>query len=405
MKGAAPNPEEHAEQDLMSALLDSYADFGSCKRGEVVEGVIASVTAKNILVDIGTKCDAIVHPREVERMSERELRALRPGQVVKVYIVDPGEQDSVMLVSLSRAVQERDWDEAQRLLASGEYITLPVIDSNRGGVIVRLGRLRGFVPGSQLTTSVRAPQSEVQDPENRWGGLVGKTLKLRAIEVVPERNRLIFTERTTDNPQSRRAVLKRLEVGSVQRGVVSNIVDFGAFVNIDGVDGLLHVSELSWRRVAHASELLTVGQEVDVYILDVNLEQERLSLSIKRLTPDPWDTLAERHKEGSVVEVEVVNLMPFGAFACLVEQPEIEGLIHISELSFQKVVDPADVVRIGQRLTVRILAVNPEERRVAFSLKRVEVGESPETNDWRASLEAVHEGERVVEESASEAGG
>ncbi len=377
MEGAASNPDEHMEQDLMAMLLDDYADYKPCRRGEIVEGVIATVSGKNILVDIGAKSDAIVVPREVERMTPHELQTLHPGQVVKVFVVEPDEQDSIV-VSLARAVQERDWDEAESLLKSGEFVMLQVIDCNRGGVIVRLGRLRGFVPSSQMLSSWRFQQEHPEDPEARWRALIGKTLKLRVIEVASERNRLIFTERPAEALASKRSILKQLAPDSVQQGVVSNIVDFGAFINIKGVDGLLHISELSWQRVAHPSEVLQVGQPLQVYVLDVDLEQERLSLSLKRLTPDPWEAVAGLCQTGEIVEVEIVNLVPFGAFACLVEHPEIEGLIHVSEMGAHKVHDPSEAVQVGERYSARILAIQSSERRVAFSLKRVESEAVPE---------------------------
>ncbi len=381
MKGTAS--EADVDQDVMSVLLDQYLETNEYHRGDVVEGVIASVTAKTILIDIGGKCDAIVHPREVERMMPQDLYALKPGQGVSVYVIDKSEDDDTMLVSLARAAQQSDWDRARKLLRSEEPVSLPVIDINKGGVIVRLGRLRGFVPGSQLLSNWRTHQA-ADESEQRWEALLGQTLTLCVIEVTPERNRLILSERrAVDSKAVKRRILEKLKVGSVARGVISNIVPFGAFVNVNGVDGLLHISELSWKRVTRPQEIVQVGQELNVYILDVDLEQERLGLSLKRLVPDPWESLGNVYKEGDLVEVTIVNLTTFGAFAALVEKPEIEGLIHISELADHQVARPQDVVKIGERCTVKIISLQPGERRIAFSVKQAKpvpsVVVSPET--------------------------
>lgn len=370
MTGAAPGIG--SDFDSMGALLDEYANAERCHRGDIVEGVIASVGPTSILVDIGGKSDAIVHPREVEKMPAKDLGALRPGQTVNVYVLDAEDDDGAMVVSLARAAQQSDWERAKRLLRSKEAVQLTVVDANKGGVIVRLGRLRGFVPGSQLLPSWR-PQQNSEDPDHRWHSLLGKTLNLCVIEVTPERNRLIFSEREASHGTNSKAeILQSLQVGQVERGTVSNIVPFGAFINVKGVDGLLHISELSWKRVNHPREVLEVGQSLEVYVLDVDLEQERLGLSLKRLVPDPWADLDQVYAEGQLVEVSIVNLTSFGAFAALCEHPEIEGLIHISELAPQTVERPGDVVRIGERRTVRVISLRPDERRIAFSLKQAE---------------------------------
>ncbi len=371
--------EVGAEQDVMASLLDQYLETNTCHRGDVVEGVIASINDKTILIDIGGKADAIVHPREVERMLPRELSALKPGQGVSVYILEQGDDDGTMLVSLARAAQQSDWDRARKLLRTEEAIPLPVVDANKGGVIVRLGRLRGFVPGSQLLPW--HAQHNDSESENRWEPLLGETLMLRVIEVTPERNRLILSERrAVDSKAAKRKILERLKVGSVARGTVNNVVPFGAFVNVNGVDGLLHISELSWKRVTKPQEYVQVGQEIDVYILDVDLEQERLGLSLKRLTPDPWESVRDTYREGQLVEATIVNMTSFGAFAALVERPEIEGLIHISELADHPVTRPQEVVKLGDRHTLKIISLQPEERRIAFSLKqaRTQTSDAPQ---------------------------
>ncbi len=376
MKGVSPSLPDDAAFDEMGALLEMYDDTRRCQRGQVLEGVVASVSPKSILVDIGAKCDAFVHPHEVEQMTPEELQAFRPGQRVMVYVVDAEEQDNMILVSLSRAEELKEWTAAQRLSETGEVVTLPVVDSNRGGVIVEYGSLRGFVPGSQLASQHRLRQQS-QAGDHRWSKLVGETLRVKVIEVTPQENRLIFSERATQSSRSRKqAVLEKLQPGEIYTGVVSNLVPFGAFVNVNGVDGLLHISEMAWRRIDNPAEVLAAGQRVEVYVLEVDVAQERLSLSLKRLQPDPWDVVMERYTAGQTVEVEVVNLTAFGAFALILEQPEIEGLIHISELSETLVGEVEEVVQVGDRRLARIMSIQPEEHRIAFSLKRVAEGEA-----------------------------
>ena len=368
MKGTAS--EAGVNQDVMGVLLDQYMETNEYHHGDVVEGVIASVSDKTILIDVGGKCDAIVHPREVERMMPKDLYALKPGQDVSVYVIEKNDDDDTMLVSLARAAQQSDWDRARKLLRSEEPVSLPVVDINKGGVIVRLGRLRGFVPGSQLLPNWRAHQN-TGESEQRWEALLGQTLTLCVIEVTPERNRLILSERrAADSKVVKRRILEKLKVGTIARGVINNVVPFGAFVNVNGVDGLLHISELSWKRVTRPQEIVQVGQEMDVYVLDIDLEKERLGLSLKRLTADPWESLGDIYQEGDFVEVTIVNLTTFGAFAALVEKPEIEGLIHISELADHQVARPEDVVKTGEQHLVKIISLQPDERRIAFSVKQ-----------------------------------
>lgn len=377
MKGATVS-DKGTEQDLMGSMLDAYLDTNVCRRGDIVKGVIASVTAKTILIDIGGKSDAVVHPREVERMTAQELEALKPGQNVSAYVIDRGDDDGTMLVSLSRAAQENDWDRAQTLLQSNETVALPVVDANKGGVIVRLGRLRGFVPGSQLSPTWRPLQNN-EETERRWQALLGETLTLRIIEVTPERNRLILSERrAVDTKAAKRKILESLEVGSTARGRVNNVVAFGAFVNVNGVDGLLHISELSWKRINKPQEVVQAGQEIDVYVLDVDLEKERLGLSLKRLVPDPWKSVGDEFKVGQLVEAKIVNLTAFGAFAALVEKPEIEGLIHISELANHQIERPEEIVKIGEQHLLKIISLQPSARRIAFSLKQAQAEQRSE---------------------------
>ena len=360
-----------SQQDSLSSMLEEYTPSRPCQRGDIVKGAIVRVSPKCILVDIGGKCDAMIHPQEVERMDPSDFHALRPGQTIHVYVVDSGDKDNVIIVSRAQALQQGDWLQAQELLDSGETVNLEVIDTNQGGVIVCLGQLRGFVPGSQLSASWHSQQNK-GEPERRWNTLIEQTLKLKVIEVTPQRNRLIFSERKADaGKESKRALLKDLQPGMVVEGVVSNVVNFGAFVNVNGVDGLLHISELSWQRIKHPTDVVRKGQKLKVHILDIDLERGRLGLSLKQLLPSPWEGVAETYHEGQLVEVKIVNLTSFGAFASPIDTPGVEGLIHLSELCDHPVSRPDEVVQVGMRKLARIISLQPKSRRLAFSLKQV----------------------------------
>ncbi len=369
MEGEA-TPEDSTD---FNALLDSYSTPVICRPGDILEGTVVTASRSVILIDVGGKCDALVHPQEVERLSAIELRRLRPGGRVRVYVLDAEvEEGEPLIVSLRKAAQQSQWEQARRLMERGETLRLEVKASNKGGVIVFLDRLRGFVPASQLHPRWRSRQQVDGDPERRWSALIGQVLALKIIEVTPESNRLILSERrVNDGEQDKQRVLASLKPGMVRHGVVSNVVDFGAFVNVDGVDGLLHISELSWRRVRNPSEIVHVGQELEVYVLDVDLERGRLSLSLKRLQPDPWANLPPAIAVGALVEAEIVSLVPFGAFARPLVYPQIEGLIHRSEMGQEAM----SRLRKGMVLTLRIIGLDRDRRRIAFSIKQVE--------DWK----------------------
>jgi len=377
MTGALRSRAE-SQQGSLDSLLEAYTPPRPCQRGDIVKGTIVRVSPKCILVDIGGKCDAMIQPQEVEHMDPHELRDLHPGQALHVYVVDAGEKDDVLIVSRAQALQQGDWLQAQELLDSGETVNLEVIDANKGGVIVCLGQLRGFVPGSQLGSRWRSQQNK-DEPGQRWNALIGQTLTLKVIEVTPQRNRLIFSEREADAGKAdKRALLESLQPGMVVEGVVSNVVEFGAFVNVSGVDGLLHISELSWQRIKHPTEVVRKGQKIKVYILDIDLERGRLGLSLKQLLPNPWESVAETYHKGQLVEVEIVNLTSFGAFASPVDTPGIEGLIHLSELCDHPVSRANEVVQVGMHKVARILSLQPRSRRLAFSLKQVPEDATPE---------------------------
>jgi len=258
------------------------------------------------------------------------------------------------------------WDKAKEAFEQGRVLHAVVTGWNRGGLLVRWQELQGFVPASQLKELPLFDDPEEREQKlSRW---TGEELKLKVIELDRERNRLVFSERATLwGPKDGDHVLQELGAGDVRRGQVSNICDFGVFVDLGGVDGLIHLSELSWGRVAHPRDVLSIGDLVDVYVISVDKVQRRIALSLKRLKPDPWSVVEERYKVGEVVEATISNVVAFGAFAQLEEG--LEGLIHISELCDAKVAHPSDVVKPGDKVSVRILRIDSSNHRLGLSMR------------------------------------
>ncbi len=400
-------PPADQEVNPMAQMLDQYPSFWHLKQGQIVSGTVIRINPNEIIVDIGAKCEGIVPGSELERMSPADRDAIHAGDEVLVYIVNPEDDNGNIILSLSRAQIARDWREAQRLLESQDIIEIQVTDCNRGGVIVLMGKVRGFVPGSQLALSRVANQSAAgSGSEDRWAALIGETLKLKVIEVDQKRNRLILSERAAIRDwreSQRKRLLNELTEGDVRRGRIINLVDFGAFVDLGEIDGLVHLSELSWRRVAHPREVVEVGQEVEVYVLGVDRERQRVALSLKRLQPDPWVSIEERYQEGQLVEAIITRLTKWGAFASIVGDEAIEGLIHVSELDDGPIVHPRDVVQPEQVVTLRVIGVDATRHRLALSLKQVAKGEFL-GQDWKVVLAAEQpESESPLSAALSEA--
>jgi small subunit ribosomal protein S1 len=324
-----------------------------------------------------------------------------------VYVVETEDANDNIVLSLSRAQIARDWQEVQCLFDSQQVVESPITDCNKGGVIVRIGKLRGFVPGSQLDPSrivdqQIATRSQSEDRpagsapparpggSERWTHLIGKTIQVKVIEVDRERNRLILSEKAAlrDWRKSQREkLLDELNEGDVRQGRIINLADFGAFVDIGGIDGLVHLSELSWERVDHPRKVVKVGQKVQVYVMGIDRERQRVALSIKRLLTDPWDSIEERYQEGQLVEGTITRLTKWGAFASIIGDEAIEGLIHVSELDEGHVVHPREIVQVDQVVTLRVMGVDASRHRMALSLKQVAQGEYLD-QDWEAMLAA-----------------
>jgi len=368
----------------MAELLEQGYDFSLPKRGDIVEGVIVSISSNEVLIDVGFKSEGIVTSRDLDRLDPEYRRSLRVGEQVKVGVVRPEDRNGNMILSLQRALLEKDWDEAARLYDAEEIFAKEVAGYNKGGVIVNIGHVRGFVPASQIVSIRGLHGGDQADREAALSELVGQELRLKIIEIDRRRNRLILSERAAAREWRREQkdrLLDELAEGEVRKGIVSSLCDFGAFVDLGGADGLVHLSELSWRRVGHPREVLKVGQEVEVYVLSVDVDRRRIALSLKRLQKEPWSAVGERYQVGQLVPCTVTKLTDFGAFARLDEY--IEGLVHISELSEDRIEHPREVLEEGQEITLRIIRIDPERQRLGLSLRRVSEEAYGDEFDWQ----------------------
>jgi small subunit ribosomal protein S1 len=353
------------------------------RRGDLVEGTITQTSPTAVMLDLGVDVEGVIPSDELDKMTKGTLESLKPGEKLMVYVVNPNHHSGNIIVSVNRAIEELDWQRAEEFRKTQEVIESRVAGYNKGGLIVRFGRVRGFVPQSQMSADRRRIITG-ETPEERWGKMVGEEIAVKVMEVDRARNRLILSERSaTRESRERRkeGLIKELSVGEVRTGRVVSLEDFGAFIDIGGAEGLVHLTELSWKHVTHPREILQVGQEVRVEVINVDPDAKRIGLSLKSQESDPWDIVAINYNVGQLVRGKVTKLTKFGAFAQIVDLPEIEGLIHISELSDKRVNHPREVVNEGDTLTLRVVKMDIKNRRLGLSLKKVN---SPEylDQDW-----------------------
>jgi len=388
---------ENKETSLMWQYLESEAyDYQRPQRGNILNGTIIRIDPNEVVVDVNLKREAIIPSKDLDKLEADEVANLSVGDEVAVYVMQPEDNEGRLVVSLNMAKTQEDWERAEQMMASGEVFEAKVSGHNKGGVIVPFGRLRGFIPASQVSSM---PMGEEDSRTDRLQRLLGKPLMLKVIEVNQRRRRLILSERAAVKEwrkEAKEKLLAELKPGDIRKGVVTNLMNFGAFVDLGGADGLVHVSELSWQRVKHPRDVLEVGQEVEVYILNIDQERERIGLSMKRLQKDPWSQVAEKYNVGDIVEGEITNLTDFGAFARLDEG--IEGLIHISELADHIVAHPREVVHRGQVLPLKIVSIDAERQRIGLSLKRAPEPPAPSS----PPEEAAGEEEPPAEDGATE---
>jgi len=357
----------------MEALLrENDYSFRSLRRGETIEGTVVRVDQDEVLIDIGLKSEGVIPSRELYS-DEADGPTLHVGDRALVYVVQPETQDGHAVLSLRRARMERSWRDIEEIYNDGGVIEAPVVDHNKGGLIVDVKGVRGFVPVSQVLDlrNVTRQEGEGEEVSQTLAAMSGRRLPLKIIEINRSRNRLILSERAAvqeQRTQRKDHLMDTLEPGQVRRGVVSNLTSFGAFIDLGGADGLVHVSELSYNRVNHPGEILHVGQETDVFILSVDKETRKIALSLKKALPDPWTLVEEQYHVGEVVEATITKLAKFGAFAKI--QEGLEGLIHLSELTDLPVQDASQVVQEGQEVQVKIIHINSQRRRLGLSVRQ-----------------------------------
>ena len=379
----APRREDRPEPTTMAELLaEQDTEIKSFKHGDVVEGSVVRIDKDEILVDIGAKSEGVVSNRELYGRNAESQPQLSIGDVVLVYVLQPESQEGHVVLSLRRAGLERKWRAMQEQFEAGAIIEAPVIDHNKGGLIVDCG-IRGFVPISQIVDFPRRPQNDqprdaAQEIAEKLQPFVGRRLRLKILEVNRKANRLILSEKVAlyeERREKRDELFSSLQVGQKVTGTVRSIAPFGVFVDLGGIDGLVHKSELSWNKVNNPESGYRVGEEVEAEVIDINHERGRISLSIRRLQPDPWHSTVADFKIGDVIDGTVTKLVNFGAFVRV--RDGLEGLIHISELSHQRVAHPGDVVHEGQDLKLKIISLDSERHRLGLSLKQAEEAPGP----------------------------
>ena len=348
-------------------LRDPAHDYRNLKYGDTVDGQIMRVDRDEILVDIGSKAEGIVPSREMQSLLPEDRAALQVGDVLLVFVVQSEDKEGRAILSVDKARQERSWRVLQAAHEKGDVILARVVNYNKGGLLVNLDGVRGFVPASQVTGISRGPDTQKQSDMAR---MVNTDLSLKVIEINRTRNRLILSERQAvqeSRELKKDELLSNLHEGDVRTGIVSSVCDFGVFVDIGGADGLVHLSEISWSRVKHPSELLKVGDKTPVFILSIDNDRKRIALSIKRTQSEPWTRAGERYQLGQIVEGTITQLASFGAFARI--EDGIEGLIHISEMGDERIQHPKELVAEGQVVQTRIIRIDPARKRMGLSLR------------------------------------
>lgn len=386
-----PSPTEDPQIDFASLLEESCEKLGQVERGDLLVGTILACDEHGIIVDVGLKRDGVVPRSDLEGLED--LADYHVGKKITVMVVCPEDRDGNLIVSIQQARASKDWDAAREQMERGELYIGEVVDANKGGLIVPYGELRGFVPASHVLNMPRGLDDE--DRAAYLRRMVGQRIPFKIIEVNPYRRRLLLSQREAvreSREQAKERLLESLREGDIVTGTVSSLRDFGAFVDLGGADGLIHLSELSWHRIRHPSEVVKVGMQVRAYVLQLDREGKRIGLSLKRLQPNPWVEIEQSHHVGQIVEGIVSRVVSFGAF---VELPNgIEALLHASEISDPPPTRMEEVLHPGDRIAARIISLEPHRQRMGLSLKRLK-----EASEGEA---AEHSGDEQLEEQLPE---
>jgi len=381
--GEYNNAQDATDREIFEKYLETDLDFDLPERGDLREGVIVEIRSNELLVNVGSKRDGVIPQSDLTKLDPEFVKNLHVGQVVDVVISRPPEDDGTFQLSIADALQQRDWIDAQELLDSGKIVTHKVIGYNKGGLTIEFRHLKGFVPASHV---IDMPRNMSEDQRRvELEGYNGQDMRLKVIEVDRRRRRLVMSQMLAEREyrDSRREELfSSLKVGDIIEGEVRNLRPFGAFVDIGGADGLLHVSEIGWSPIGHPREALTVGEKIQVQVIRMDPKEQRIGLSRKRALPNPWDNIEMHYRTGDVVTATITRVVDFGAFAQL--EPGVEGLIHISELADIAVAEPLKTIAAGDEVKVKVLRVDSKRQRIGLSRRQAE-GSSDTESDSSAA--------------------
>lgn len=379
------------EMDFLTLLEESFA-VEQPVRGDIVTGIVQSIDNMGLLVDLGMKRDGVVSRADLERLGGEVVFSV--GDAVPVMIIRSEDEDGNMIVSVAQAKQNEDWIRAEELMNADQVVEGVVADANRGGLIVPFGNLRGFIPASHV---LDLPRGLNEDERTVYlNKMIGQPITVKIIEVNRRRRRLVLSQREAQREirdASKNELLETLKEGETRRGIVSGLRDFGAFVDLGGADGLIHISELAWHRVKHPRELLKVGDQIDVFVLRLDQEGRRIGLSLKRLQPNPWSQVDEIYHVGQVVEGRISRVTQFGAFVSL--DPGIEALLHASQMADPAPQDPTLILHENQVIKARIISIEPHRQRLGLSIRDIDNGLT-----FPEAPAAMPEGETVEEPEA-----
>ena len=377
-----------------STLLEASFAREEPQRGDIITGTVLAVDHQGLIIDIGLGRDGMVERRDLDRIQDSVVFEM--GAAIDVMVLRPEDDEGNLLLSVSQARQSEDWKRAETLLEADEVWQGYVTEANRGGLIVPFGNLRGFVPASHVVGLSRGLNED--ERKDQMQALVGTSINVKVIEVNWKRRRLVFSQRDAqrERREARKEVLlENLHEGEVHKGVVSGLRDFGAFVDLGGADGLIHISELAWHRVKHPREILNVGDEVQVYVLRLDDEGKRIGLSLKRLQQNPWELVETMYHVGQLVEGQISRVTQFGAFVSM--EPGIEALLHITQMGDPQPEHPSLVVHEGQYLLMRVISIEPDKQRLGLSIKEVS---AEETARWEEKRRADAEAAAVIVDEA-----
>jgi small subunit ribosomal protein S1 len=354
-------------------IIDQYL-YERPKRGQILEGEIETIDEDSIILDVGLKRAAIVPRRDMSKLDDEDIADLTVGDVIPIQVTKTPIGDQDLIVSIDNAMVYQSWQKAQDSLEEERLLELEVIGSNRGGLLVSFDKLEGFVPNSHLPVLHRIYDSEKGNRYKRK--MRGSILKVKTIEVNPKRGKLIFSASEAKKERHEQR-LQSLEVGEVIIGTAVNITNFGIFVDLGGIDGLVHLSELDWKNDMHPSEMVEVGDELEVKVIGVDVERSRVQLSRKALLSNPWEEIEAQYEPGDLVKVEITKVVDFGAFA---KMPQgVQGLIHKTEFGYSVPEHDEDIIKQGSKVLVNILRIDAKRERIALSMRHVPIGKQL---DW-----------------------